>query len=362
MKNLKETKIETEKAILMCASFDSQKEQESSVVELERLAETAGVKVVGKMFQRIKDIVPATFMGQGKIQELAQMVEDTGADVVIFDDELSGSQTRNISDLVKVKVIDRSTLILDIFAMRATSNEGKMQVELAQLKYRMPRLGSFGGGEGGRYGGGVGMRGPGETKLEVNRRVVKDNIAKLEKEIEKLDAQRKIRRKARIESGVKKVAIVGYTNAGKSTLFNCITKAGIYADDKLFATLDTTTRSLYLDEGKQVVITDTVGFINKLPHEFIKAFASTLEESVMADVIVHVVDISNPEYQKQMEVVDNVLINLGASNIPVIVAINKTDAVASLPARKDNEVFISAKNNIGIDVLKGKIVQLLWNE
>lgn len=353
------TEIVQETAVLICASFDATAAQEASMIELERLAETAGVKVVGKLFQRIKEITPATYMGTGKVEELALLVQETAADMVIFDDELTGSQTRNLIELVQVKVIDRSTLILDIFAQRAQTNEGKMQVELAQQKYRLPRLGAF-SQDSGRFGGGVGMRGPGETKLEINRRAVKESITRLEKELAKLATQRETRRKMRMESGVKKIAIVGYTNSGKSTLFNCITKAGIYADDKLFATLDTTTRGLYLEANKQVVITDTVGFIHKLPHGFIKAFASTLEESVMADVIVHVVDRSNPHYALQMEVVQKVLADLKANDVPMIVAYNKFDLVKTPIGLNENELAISALQNTNIDKLKQKLIEVLF--
>lgn len=355
-----ETKKMQETAVLMSASFDSLEKQEVSLIELERLAETAGVLVVGKLMQKIKEITPGTYMGTGKVEELAVLVQETGADMVIFDDELTGSQARNIADIVQVKVIDRSTLILDIFAMRAQTNEGKMQVELAQLKYRVPRLGAI-SFESGRFGsGGVGSRGPGETKLEMNKRAIREKIVFLEKEIKNLALQRENRRKQRMESGVKKVAIVGYTNAGKSTLFNTITKAGIYADDKLFATLDTTTRSLFLEAGKQVVITDTVGFINKLPHAFINAFASTLEESVLADLIVHVVDLANPQYERQMEVVNQVLSDLGANNIPTIVAYNKADMIHVVPKLDENSLLISALKNKGLDDLKQMMIKKMF--
>ena len=386
MKKILNTDKPKEKAVLMGVSFGKTVQHaEEALQELVGLAETAGLEVVAMCFQNIKENNSATLIGKGKVQELADMVDKSEADVVIFDCELTGSQINNISEVVGVKVIDRSMLILDIFAGRATSNEGKLQVELAQLKYTLPRLSGI-AGTSGRFGGaGVGMRGPGETKLELDKRVVKERISRLESEIAKLKEQRALRQKNRFSSRKKLVAIVGYTNAGKSTLMNLLTKADIYADDKLFATLDTTTRSLWLDNGKEILLTDTVGFIDKLPHAFIDAFASTLEETKNADLILHVVDITNSEYDKQIDVVNSVLKEIGADNIPVITVYNKIDRalvfksimkdnnVSGIEDRKyitnisnrpvlvpDDVVTISAKRNMGIENLKRKIADKLY--
>lgn len=347
------TKQEQESAILVGVIYRNKEDVNAQLKELERLAETAGVKVLGKTYQLIREVTPATLIGEGKVQEVLELLKQTGANLVIFDEELSGSQAKNLSEIFDCKVIDRITLILDIFAGRAISNEGKLQVQLAQLKYNLPRLASI-QGTSGRFGsGGVGMRGPGETKLELNKRIAQDNILKLEKEIAKIKQAREVQKKNRNTSGVFKVAIVGYTNAGKSTLLNLISKAGIYADDKLFATLDTTSRNVYLDYGKKIVLTDTVGFISKLPHNLVDAFASTLEEAKDADLILHVIDASNADYTKQIEVVEEVL---KQNNItaPIIKVYNKCDMVQD--TTDFDGVCISAKKNIGIDVLKQEII------
>ncbi len=389
MKKIIGTEKQVERAILMGVSSDKTVVNiEDSLQELVGLATTAGVEVVAMCFQNIKDPNAATLIGKGKVKELAEIVEHNNADIVIFDCELSGSQINNISEAVGAKVIDRSILILDIFAGRATSNEGKLQVQLAQLKYTLPRLSGL-TGTSGRFGGGVGMRGPGETKLELDKRVIKENILKLEAEIDKLKSQRALRQSNRIKNNKKVVAIVGYTNAGKSTLMNLLTKADIYADDKLFATLDTTTRSLWLDNGKEILLTDTVGFIDKLPHAFIDAFASTLEETKLASLIIHVVDVTNPEHEKQEEVVLKVLKDLGVDKTPIITVYNKIDkALIFKSIKSDDEVFgngerkyltriedvkkqvkavpkdvitISAKKNIGIEELKDRISRILFS-
>lgn len=345
-----------EKAILVGIVFKSKEDVLSQLKELERLAETAQVDVVGKTYQLIREVNASTLIGEGKVEEIKQMVADFGANLVIVDYELSGSQARNLSEEFDCKVIDRISLILDIFAKRAISNEGKIQVELAQLKYNLPRLASINGNSG-RFGsGGVGMRGPGETKLELNKRIAQNKILKLEKELEKIKQNRDVQKKNRNSSGVFKVAIVGYTNAGKSTLLNLISKAGIYADDKLFATLDTTSRNVFLEYGKKIVLTDTVGFINKLPHNLVDAFSATLEEAQDANLILHVIDVSNSCYKNQIQVVEEVL-KQNQIKSPVVKVFNKCDLVDQ--SNLTDGVCISAKQNIGIDALKQKIIEYM---
>ena len=347
-----ETKKEIENAYLVGVLFSNKEDVEVSLKELKSLSETAGLNVVGQNYQLVRQVTPATLIGSGKLEEIKNELEMLNVNVVVFDYELTGSQARNLSDYLNVKVIDRITLILDIFAQRAISNEGKLQVELAQLKYNLPRLAGI-SGTSGRFGGaGVGMRGPGETKLELNKRVAQGNILKLEKEIEKIKQNRQVQRKARFDNQMFKVAIVGYTNAGKSTLLNLITKSSIYADDKLFATLDTTSRVVWLSEGKKILLTDTVGFISKLPHDLVDAFSSTLEEAKDADLILHVIDISNKHYKNQVDVVNEVLANLGVS-CPIIKVYNKCDKIEE-QAEQDG-IYISAKQKIGIEQLKEEI-------
>ena len=344
-----------EQAILVGVIYSNKQDVKAELKELERLAETAGVQVLATAHQLIREVNPATLIGEGKVEEVKTLIEENNANLVIVDAELSGSQCKNLSDIFEVKVIDRITLILDIFAARAISNEGKLQVQLAQLKYNLPRLAQI-KGTSGRFGGGVGMRGPGETKLELDRRIAQENIYKLEKEIEKIKQNREVQKKNRNTSGVFKVAIVGYTNAGKSTLLNLISKAGIYADDKLFATLDTTSRNVYLEYGKQIVLTDTVGFISKLPHNLVDAFSSTLEEAKDANLILHVIDASNPDKDKQIEVVEEVLAK-NKINAQIIKVYNKSDLIDE----KNNVdgIYISAKKNEGVKELKQKIIEYM---
>lgn len=347
------TEAKKEKAFLVGVIYSNKEDVNASLAELARLGETAGVEILGSAYQLVREVTPATLIGEGKVEEIKEKIGELDANLVIFDVELSGSQMKNLSDAFGVKVIDRITLILDIFARRAISNEGKLQVELAQLKYNLPRLSAISGSSG-RFGsGGVGMRGPGETKLELNKRFAQENIYKLEKEIEKIKQNREVQRKNRNTSGVFKVAIVGYTNAGKSTLLNLISKAGIYADDKLFATLDTTSRNVYLEYGKQIVLTDTVGFISKLPHNLVDAFASTLDEAKDANLILHVIDCSDKHKGNHIEVVENVL-KENQINAPVIKVYNKCDLLEDLTAI--DGVYISAKKKIGIAELKQKII------
>lgn len=363
MEKMHKTEIQKEKAIIVGVAFNKNGvDFDKELEELESLCFTAGLEVVGRTSQNIKEKTPATLLGSGKVEEIATLVLALGADVVIVDTELSGSQINNIASVCKVKVIDRSMLILDIFAMRASTNEGRLQVKLAQLKYALPRISSI-SGSAGRFGsGGVGMRGPGETKLEVDKRTIRDNITRLEKEILRLKNQRILQKNERKKNRIKQVAIVGYTNAGKSTLMNTITKSGIYADDLLFATLDTTSRNLFLGQDKKVILVDTVGFIDKLPHAFIQAFNATLEETSDADLLVHVVDISDKNYEDKMQTIDEVLKEIHADHIPKIVVYNKVDKMKTPFVVPDGAVLISAKNNLGIDALKQKISLTLFGE
>ena len=360
--NLKSTEKEKEKAVIVGVVFNKgQYNFDLALQELASLCYTAGLEVVGQTSQNVKEVNASTLLGSGKVEEIKNLVSELNANVVVVDCELTGSQIKNISDIVEVKVIDRSMIILDIFAGRATTNEGRLQVKLAQLKYSLPRLSSI-SNTSGRFGSaGVGMRGPGETKLEMDKRAIRESITKLEREIVKLKETRLIQKGNRKKNQVKQVAIVGYTNAGKSTLMNTITKAGIYADDLLFATLDTTSRNLFLDYNKKVVLTDTVGFINKLPHAFIEAFNATLEETCDADLLLHVIDISDPNYKEQVQVVEDVLKQIGANNIPTIKVLNKIDKLSTPFEVPDGAVLISAKNNKGIEILKSKIEEMLFN-
>lgn len=326
---------------------------EESIAELAELAATAGAQVTECVIQNKADLEAGTYMGEGKLEEIKILVDELDIDTVIFDDELSPVQLRNISDFLEVKVIDRTILILDIFAMHARSGEGKLQVELAQLKYRLPRLRGL-GTQLSRTGGGIGTRGPGETKLESDRRHINRRISALEAEIKELKKHRDLLRSRRKKDGVITACLVGYTNAGKSSLLNCLTSAGVLAENKLFATLDTTSRGLTLEDNRNIILIDTVGFIRKLPHHLVEAFKSTLEETVTADFLIHVIDASNPQYGAHIEVVDRVLADLGVVSKPTIGVYNKSDACTELPIfnrQYEGNVFISAKNGSGIDEL-----------
>ena len=340
-----------EKAILV--GIDSEK----SLDELAALAESAGAQVVARFFQKRPKPDTATFVGSGKAQELQLEAQAYEADVVIFDDELTGAQTRNLEDIIGVKVVDRTTLILDIFAQRAQSGEGKLQVQLAQLKYRSGRL----IGQGlilSRLGGGIGTRGPGETKLEIDRRRIREQINRLKQELDTLQKQRQLRRKSREKNAIPIVSLVGYTNTGKSTLLNTITGAGVYAENKLFATLDAVSRRVELPDGGEFLLVDTVGFISKLPHDLVEAFKSTLEEAALSDLLVIVSDGSSPDTPKQHEVVEEVLAQIGADTQPRIDVLNKCDLVSSdeeiLPIMP-GALHISAKTGAGIDRLLSAI-------
>ncbi len=344
-----------ERAILVGMEWQAGWGAEESLAELGLLAETAGAEVVGRFWQKRDKPDPALFIGKGKAQEVAQLRQENDATLVIFDDVLSPAQQRNLEQLLGVKVVDRAALILDIFAQRARSHEGKMQVELAQLKYRLPRL----GGQGlvlSRLGGGIGTRGPGETKLEVDRRRIRARISEIENAIGNVRKQRALHRKARQAANTPTVALVGYTNAGKSTLLNYLTQAGVLAEDKLFATLDPTTRMVKLPDGKEVLFTDTVGFIQKLPHQLIAAFRATLEEVVEADLLLHVVDASHPQWEEQREEVFKVLKELKSENKAMLMVYNKIDCIEDTAELKrmlryENSVAVSAKTGTGIEAL-----------
>ncbi len=364
-----ENRDESERAIIVGLEIQSgkpsynQNDSERSLDELEELARTSGAVVVHRILQkkRVKD--STYYIGKGKAEELSLLRQALNADIIIFDDELSGAQVRNLEDTVGVKVVDRTNLILDIFAQRARSKEGKLQVELAQLKYRLPRLTGL-GNQLSRLGGGIGTRGPGEKKLEVDRRHINRRINYLEAELEITGRRRSLMREERKQNSVPVIALVGYTNAGKSTLMNSLCNSDVFAENKLFATLDPTTRSLSLKNGRNVLLTDTVGFIRKLPHDLIEAFKSTLEEAVFADMLIHVVDASSPEVETQIAVVDEILESLGALNKPVIMALNKMDRVKEsiripVPELYCGAYEVSALNGQGLEVLLQSLDKLL---
>ena len=345
------TKEQPVKAIL--ASVDTGEfNAESSIEELAELAETANAEVVGVIIQKKDSYDSATCMGAGRLEELKGQLEELRAELVIFDHELTGVQVRNIENIIDVRVIDRTTLILDIFAQRARTKEGKLQVELAQQKYRLPRLTGMGTSLS-RLGGGIGTRGPGETKLETDKRHIRKRISYLEAELEDLKKHRNFSRSRRRKDGVLCAAIVGYTNVGKSTLLNALTDAGVLAEDKLFATLDITSRSLELPDGRSVMLIDTVGLIRRLPHNLVEAFKSTLEEAASADIILNVQDLSSPEQEEQAEVTRKLLSELGCDGIPQINVMNKVDAALNPDTVFEDSltVAISAKHHQGFERL-----------
>jgi len=341
---LYETHALSERALLIGIHFDDE-----SMLELKRLADTAGVTVVSTDIQaRERD--GAYYIGSGKAKEIALNIAAMDIDVVIADDELTPLETKNLEQLLGVKVLDRTMLILDIFAQHAKSREGKLQVELAQLKYSLPRLEGTGTVLS-RLGGGIGTRGPGEKKLEVDKRRIRRRIFEMEREIAALEDQRNLRRSERIKNRIKSVALVGYTNAGKSSLLNALSGAGVIAEDKLFATLDSVSRRVRLPSGTVALFTDTVGFINKLPHELVSAFKSTLEETVQADVLLNVIDASSREYERQSKVVYSVLESLGAAEKTVIDVYNKSDLLMDDLSNCGGSIFVSAKEKTGLDEL-----------
>lgn len=351
-----------EKVILVGISEQDGDDAEDSLAELAELVKTAGAVVVGTLIQKRETIHPGTYVGTGKVDEIAQLLAATGATGIVCDDELSPAQMKNLESILATKVMDRTLIILDIFAARATTSEGKIQVELAQLKYRLSRLSGFGKSMS-RLGGGIGTRGPGEKKLEIDRRLINDRIAQLNRELKEVVKHRDITRAKREKNDVPVVAIVGYTNAGKSTLLNHLTDAEVLEEDKLFATLDPTTRMLELDGHQQVLLTDTVGFIRKLPHHLIEAFKSTLEEAKYADYIFHVVDASNPQMDKQMHIVYETLDRLGVKNKKIVTLFNKMDQrMDDEPLRDfraDHILMISAARNEGLDKIKDLLQEML---
>ncbi len=350
-----ELEKETERVILVGVCTSDQEDTLNSLEELKDLADTAGAKTVGKLWQNREQIHPGTYIGKGKIEELKDLLWELDATGIICDDELSPAQMKNLQDELDTKVMDRTLVILDIFAARASTSEGKIQVELAQLKYRQTRLTGFGTAMS-RLGGGIGTRGPGEKKLEMDRRLIKSRIAQLTRELKDVRRHREVTREQRIRNHIPVAAIVGYTNAGKSTLLNMLTGADILAEDRLFATLDPTTRERRLPGGQEILLTDTVGFIRKLPHHLIEAFKSTLEEARYADLILHVADVSNPRMDEQMYTVYETLKSLGVTDKPVITVFNKQDKILEDPGiirdfQADYTVKISAKTGEGIPEL-----------
>ncbi len=362
MKILNEVQqTQKEKVILVALQQSNQKiwEVEDSFRELEQLSITAGAKVVQKVIQQRERPNPKTFIGVGKTKEIADLSKDSGATTIIFNNDLTPSQQGNLEELINLKIIDRTALILDIFAQHAHSNEGKLQVELAQLNYRLPRLKGR-GVELSRLGGGIGTRGPGETKLEVDRRRINRRIQHLKERLGELSSRRSLQRKRRKKSQVLLISIVGYTNAGKSTLFNTLTDAGVLVQDKLFATLDSTSRRLILPSKRAVVLSDTVGFIGDLPHQLIASFKSTLDEVQEANLVLHVTDSSYPRVERQMVVVEKTLEDIGVTEKEQINVFNKVDMISKmkierLRAKFPDAVFISASKNLNIDSLLKKI-------
>lgn len=364
MAELIELKEVEERVILVAVSTGDGTDVNASLDELEELVKTAGAATVDKVIQNRERIHPGTYLGKGKIEEIRDMIYTNQATGVVCDDELSPAQMRNLEDALDTKVMDRTMVILDIFAARATTREGKIQVELAQLKYRAARLVGLRSSLS-RLGGGIGTRGPGEKKLEMDRRLIHDRIGFLKAELEDVKRHREVARQQRDKNHMPIAAIVGYTNAGKSTLLNRMTGAGILAEDKLFATLDPTTRSLSLPGGQKILLTDTVGFIRKLPHHLIEAFKSTLEEAKYSDIILHVVDCSNPQMDVQMHVVYETLRELGVIDKVMVTVFNKIDAVTPEITLKDissdHQVKISARTGVGLDELENLLETILRN-
>lgn len=360
-----ETEHINEKVILVGLDTGNQEMAERSLDELAELAKTAGANVSGRLVQARESAHPATYIGKGKLEELKDLIWETEATGIICDDELTSAQLGSLEAELSCKIIDRTLLILDIFAARAVSGEGKIQVELAQLRYRASRLTGLGRSLS-RLGGGIGTRGPGEKKLEMDRRLIRERIGRLKRDLRDVEKHRELIRSQRRQSGVKVAALVGYTSAGKSSIENALTDAGILEDAMLFSTLDTTTRALTLDNTQEILLTDTVGFIRKLPHHLVEAFKSTLEEAKYADIIIHVVDASNPQMDEQMYVVYDTLRQLGVEDRPVVTLFNKQDKlerpVRQRDFRAEYSIPVSAKTGMGLEELKKALLEILRRE
>ena len=354
-----------ERVILVGIDTGNEDAANRSLDELSELAKTAKAAVVGRLIQPRESAHPGTYIGKGKLTKLKDLIWETDATGIICDDELTSAQLGNLEEELSCKIIDRTLLILDIFAARAVSGEGKIQVELAQLRYRASRLAGLGRSLS-RLGGGIGTRGPGEKKLEMDRRLIRERISRLKKELKDVEKHRELIRTQRKQSGLKVAALVGYTSAGKSSIENVLTNAGILEDAMLFSTLDTTTRSLVLDNTQEILVTDTVGFIRKLPHHLVEAFKSTLEEAKYADIIIHVVDASNPQMDEQMHVVYDTLRQLGAADRPVITLFNKQDKLESAGSYRDFQaeysIPASAKTGEGLAELKKALLEIVRRE
>lgn len=357
-----ETEVQKERVILVGVSEQDGDDTKDSLEELKELVATAGAVTEGMVIQNRERIHPGTYVGTGKVSEIKEMLAATGATGIVCDDELSPAQMKNLEDLLDTKVMDRTLVILDIFAAHASTSEGKIQVELAQLRYSMTRLAGFGRSMS-RLGGGIGTRGPGEKKLEMDKRIIRTRISQLKRELAEVKKHREVARGQRMRNHVPVAAIVGYTNAGKSTLLNHLTHAGVIEEDKLFATLDPTTRQLELPGKQQILLTDTVGFIRKLPHHLIEAFKSTLEEAKYADFIIHVVDASNPQADKQMYIVYNTLRELDIRDKKIVTLFNKMDRPEAdrelRDFRADHTARISARNDRDLETVKELLAQVL---